>query len=115
MPQSLSLTQVRRRMANYAQSESLTAAASQACSLTKMITRIAPDGTDVLTVGDGLWVGQMKVIYNVGGANTPTVTVTPATTDGAWTTITLTDQESCILIWTASGWIANGAVGTVQA
>lgn len=115
MAQSLSLTSVRRRAAYMAQSESLTAAASQACSVSKFITRVAPDGTDVLTVPNGLWVGQQKLIYNVGGANTPTLTVTPTTTDGAWTTITLTDQESCLLTWTAAGWIAIGAVGSVQA
>src|SRR5688572_5986241 len=103
MAQSLSLTSVRRRAAYNAQVESLSAAASQACSLTKKFTRCAPDGTDVVTVADGSWIGQEKWIGCVGGTNTPVITVTPATTAGGWTTVALQEGESVLLFWLGAG------------
>jgi hypothetical protein len=117
MAQSLSLTSVRRRAAYNAQIESLSAAASQACSLTKKFTRCAPDGTDVVTVADGSWIGQEKWIGCVGGTSTPVVTVTPATTAGGWTTVTLQEGESVLLVWLGSsvGWGISTHPGALPA
>lgn len=103
MPQALSLVKVKRRAAYDTQIESLTAAASQAASLSVRFTRCAPDGTDVVTVADGLWIGQEKWIGCVGGTGTPVITVTPATTAGGWTTVSLQEGEACTLYWLGAG------------
>lgn len=117
MASSLNLTSIRRRAAYNASIESLTAAASQAASVTKKFTRCAPDGTDVITVADGSWIGQEKWIGCVGGTSTPVITVTPTTTAGGWTTVTCQEGEACLLVWLGAGvgWARADHEGSVTA
>ena len=58
--------------------------------------------TSAVSLADGSTVGQLKYFVSTTADNT---VITPATTAGAYATITLTNiGENVTCIWTASGW-----------
>ena len=68
-----------------------------------------------LSLADGSTIGQLKYFVSTTAAD---VVVTPATTAGAYATITLTNiGESCVCVWTASGWavLSRGSGATANA
>ena len=90
---------------------------SAACSITTPITLLGHDGDEGVTLADGTAVGQVKIFISLT-ANT--VTLTPATTAGAYATIATTNiGDSYTLVWTASGWAvvsrASGATAGATA
>jgi len=87
------------------------------CSITVPVTIIDNDGDEALTLADGSTVGQVKIFIS---STANTVTLTPATTSGAYATIATTEIGSCYtLVWTADGWAvvsrAGGAAGAQNA
>ena len=84
-----------------------------AAGLTPEISDVTSTGADVITLANGTYIGQKKtIICSVDGGS---VIVTPATTVGAWSTITLlVVGDACHLQWNDTGWIALGVgAGTV--
>jgi len=84
-----------------------------------LVSSISTAGTNIvaLTLADGTTEGQRKAL-SIGDVAAGTVFVlTPATTFGAWTTITWTGSigGGCELIWTATGWGILGNEGGVVA
>lgn len=80
-----------------------------AASVTEKTTLVTTTGADAVTLADGVYVGQIKVIILVvdGG----TMTLTPANALG-WTTCTFADAgDSITLQWTAGGWALIGQGG----
>lgn len=85
-----------------------------AAALTPEISDITSTGADVITLVDGTYIGQKKtLIHAVDGGS---AIVTPATTLGAWSTITLlVVGDTCQLQWNGTGWVALGVgAGTVN-
>ena len=81
--------------------ETVTEAAT-ACSTTIPVTIIDNDGDEAITLANGTTVGQVKVFIS---STANTVTLTPATTAGAYSTIATTNiGETYILMWCADGW-----------
>jgi hypothetical protein len=84
-----------------------------AADLLTLITEVTSTGADVVTLANGDFIGQRKIINCVvdGGS----VIVTPATTLGAWSTCTLLAVgDSVTLLWNGTGWYAIGVgAGTV--
>lgn len=56
--------------------------AAGAIGVTTRLTRLTVSGTMAMTLADGLFEGQRKVVTVISGASTPNATVTPATPDG---------------------------------
>ena len=86
---------------------------SAACSTTIPVTILDHDGDEGVTLADGSTVGQVKIFIS---STANTVTLTPATTAGAYATIATTDIGSnYVLLWTGDGWailsLASGATG----
>jgi len=84
-----------------------------AADLLTELTEVTSTGADVVTLADGLFIGQKKTINCVvdGGS----VIVTPTTTLGLWSTCTLLAAgDSVALMWNGTGWFAFGVgAGTV--
>jgi acyl CoA:acetate/3-ketoacid CoA transferase beta subunit len=84
-----------------------------AADLLTELTEVTSTGADVVTLADGLYIGQKKTINCVvdGGS----VVVTPTTTLGAWSTCTLLAVgDSVTLEWNGTGWFALGVgAGTI--
>lgn len=84
-----------------------------AADLLTRLSEVTSTGADVITLANGLYIGQQKVINCVvdGGS----VIVTPATTLGAWSTCTLLAVgDSVTLEWNGTGWFAVGVgAGTI--
>jgi hypothetical protein len=75
-----------------------------AVSLLTRLSRVTVDGTDALTLADGLYIGQIKHIIVVATDNTPVGTLTPTSLEG-FSTITLDAVgESVTLVWNGSNW-----------
>ena len=75
---------------------------NDACSTTIPVTIIDNDGDEALSLADGSNVGQLKIFIS---STNNTVTLTPATTSGAYATIATTHIGSTYgLMWTADGW-----------
>ena len=74
-----------------------------ACSTTVPLTILDHDGDEGVTLADGSSVGQVKIFIS---STDNTVTLTPATTAGAYTTIATTNiGETFMLVWSgADGW-----------
>ena len=87
---------------------------NDACSITVPVTIIDNDGDEALSLADGTNVGQLKVFIS---STANTVTLTPATTAGAYSTIATTNiGETYGLMWTADGWaVIMRASGDTQA
>ena len=86
---------------------------SAACSITVPVTILDHDGDEGVTLANGTAVGQVKIFVS---STNNTVTLTPATTSGAYATIATTDiGANYMLMWTADGWaiisMASGATG----
>ena len=76
--------------------------AADACSITVPVTIIDNDGDEALSLADGATVGQLKIFIS---STNNTVTLTPATTAGGYSTIATTNiGETYLLMWTADGW-----------
>jgi len=76
--------------------------AADACSVTVPVTIIDNDGDEAITLANGTTVGQVKVFIS---STNNTVTLTPATTAGSYSTIATTNiGETYILMWCADGW-----------
>lgn len=85
-----------------------------AVGLTPEISDVTSTGADVITLANGTYVGQKKtIVHAVDGGS---AIVTPATTVGAWSTITLlVPGDTCQLQWNGTGWVALGVgAGTVN-
>ena len=93
--------------------ETVTEAAT-ACSTTIPVTIIDNDGDEAISLANGSSVGQLKIFIS---STDNTVTLTPATTSGAYVTIATTDIGACyMLMWTADGWaVIMRAGGDAQA
>jgi|5_EtaG_2_1085323.scaffolds.fasta_scaffold150534_1 hypothetical protein len=93
--------------------ETVTEAAT-ACSTTVPVTIIDNDGDEALSLADGSNVGQLKIFIS---STNNTVTLTPATTAGSYSTIATTNiGETYGLMWTADGWaVIMRASGDTQA
>ena len=77
-----------------------------ACSVDVPLTILNHDGNEAVTLAAGTAVGQVKVFIST---TNNTVTLTPATTAGAYSTIATTNiGETYQLIWTAGGWAVTG-------
>ena len=75
---------------------------NDACSTTIPVTIIDNDGDEALSLANGSNVGQLKIFIS---STNNTVTLTPATTAGAYSTIATTNiGETYILMWCADGW-----------
>ena len=73
-----------------------------ACSTTVPVTIIDNNGDEALTLADGSNVGQLKIFIS---STANTVTLTPATTAGAYSTIATTNiGETYGLMWCSDGW-----------
>ena len=73
-----------------------------ACSTTVPVTIIDNDGDEALSLANGSNIGQLKIFIS---STANTVTLTPATTAGAYSTIATTNiGETYGLMWTADGW-----------
>ena len=88
-----------------------------ACSVTTPITIFNHDGDEGVTLADGEAIGQVKIFIS---STDNTVTLTPATTAGAYATIATTNiGESFTCVWTADGWAvisrASGAAAAAAA
>ena len=84
-----------------------------ACSTTVPVTIIDNDGDEALSLADGSNVGQLKIFIS---STNNTVTLTPATTAGAYSTIATTDIGTCyMLMWTADGWAVISRAGGATA
>ncbi len=88
-----------------------------ACSVTTPITIFNHDGDEGVTLADGVAVGQIKIFIS---STANTVTLTPATTAGAYATIATTNiGESFTCVWTTDGWAvisrASGATAAAGA
>ena len=87
------------------ESETVTENAT-ACSTTIPVTIIDNDGDEAITLANGSTVGQMK--YFISSTDN-TVTLTPATTAGGYSTIATTNiGETYALMWVADGWAVVG-------
>ena len=81
--------------------ETVTEAAT-ACSTTIPVTIIDNDGDEALSLADGSNVGQLKIFIS---STNNTVTLTPATTAGSYSTIATTNiGETYGLMWCSDGW-----------
>lgn len=85
-----------------------------AADLLTAVTEVTSDGANVITLANGLYIGQKKTIILI--AIGTSAIVTPATTLGVWSTITLlVVGDTCQLIWNGTGWSALGVgAGTVN-
>lgn len=85
-----------------------------AADLLTAVTNHTSTGADVVTLANGTFVGQKKIITCAvdGGSSI----ITPATTLGAWSTCTLLNVGDTIqLLWNGTGWLAIGVgAGTVN-
>jgi hypothetical protein len=80
------------------------------------ITIMDHDGDEGITLADGTEVGQLKIFIS---STNNTVTLTPATTAGAYSTIATTDiGTSFSCVWTGDGWAvisrASGATANAS-
>lgn len=89
--------------------------AGTASLLTAVTLHESSGGATVLTIPDGLYVGQKKtVIHSVDDTSS---VVTPTTTLGAWSTCTLlVVGDTVSLVWSgAGGWVSDGVgAGTIN-
>ena len=75
---------------------------ADACSPSIPVTIIDNDGNEGITLANGTTVGQVKIFIS---STANTVTLTPATTAGAYSTIATTNiGETYILMWCSDGW-----------
>ena len=73
-----------------------------ACSTTIPVTIIDNDGDEAITLADGSNIGQLKIFIS---STNNTVTLTPATTAGSYSTIATTNiGETYGLMWCSDGW-----------
>ena len=88
--------------------------AADACSITIPVTIIDNDGNEALSLADGTNVGQVKIFIS---STNNTVTLTPATTAGTYSTIATTNiGEVYMLMWCSDGWaVLSRASGDTQA
>ena len=78
--------------------------AADACSPSVPVTIIDNDGDEAISLANGTIVGQTKIFIS---STNNTVTLTPATTAGAYSTIATTNiGETYILMWCSDGWAA---------
>lgn len=74
-----------------------------ALSTTIPVSILDHDGDEAVTLANGSTVGQLKIVVS---STNNTVTLTPATTAGAYSTIATTNiGEAYICMWTADGWL----------
>ena len=86
---------------------------ADACSPSIPVTIIDNDGNEGITLANGTTVGQVKIFIS---STANTVTLTPATTSGAYATIATTEIGACyMLMWTADGWAVISRAGGAAA
>ena len=75
---------------------------ADACSPSVPVTIIDNDGDEAISLANGTIVGQTKIFIS---STNNTVTLTPATTAGAYSTIATSNiGETYILMWCSDGW-----------
>lgn len=92
-----------------------TVTTATALSLFAKFSLLAPTGTMAMTLGAGRFVGQEKVIRQIGGASTPISNVAGAfTTDGTATTSAAfnANADQLHVVWNGTAWqvISNVSV-----
>lgn len=86
--------------------EAITAAGAASTTVAVSLITAGSDGIAV-TLANGSNVGQLKIFCSLHASNA--ATITPATTDGAYDTFTLTNiGETVNCIWTGTGWAIIG-------
>ena len=87
---------------------------ADALSTTIPVSILDHDGDEAVTLADGGNVGQIKIVFS---STNNTVTCTPVTTAGGYSTIATTHIGSTYgLMWTADGWaVIMRAGGDTQA
>ena len=87
---------------------------ADALSTTIPVSILDHDGDEAVTLADGGNVGQIKIVMS---STNNTVTCTPTTTAGTYSTIATTNiGEVYMLMWTADGWaVISRASGDTQA
>ena len=87
-------------------SEAITAAGAASISVPLTLITAGSDGIAV-TLANGVATGQVKIFCSLHATNA--ATITPATTDGAYDTFTLTTiGETVNCVWTGTGWAIIG-------
>ncbi len=83
-----------------------------AIDVTANVTLLTTDGTDAITMPDGLFKGQVLIVTLVAGTNTPIGTITPATPSG-FATVTAFGAvgDSAMFIWTGAAWVLGPTFG----
>jgi hypothetical protein len=83
-----------------------------ALSVNTEVSLLTVDGTDAITLADGLFKGQRKIVTVVAGTNTPIGTITPATPSGFATVTALgAVGDSVELIWNGAAWLLGPSFG----
>lgn len=83
-----------------------------ALSVATEISLMTTDGTDAVSLADGLFAGQRKIVTVVAGTNTPLATITPATPSGFATVTALGGVgDTVTFLWTGAAWVIAGAFG----
>lgn len=86
--------------------ETLTAAGAASILVPLTLINAGSDGI-AITLANGTTAGQVKIFTSLHATNA--ATITPATTDGAYATFTLTNiGESVNCVWTGTGWAIIG-------
>lgn len=96
-------------------SENITAAGALSVN-TEISTLTLPTGAMALTLANGLYKGQRKIVVVVGATGSPNATVTPATTLGFTTVSALGALGDVVEFeWTGAAWIIVGNAGVAVA
>jgi len=73
------------------------------------ITVLSNDGTAAITINDGTYVGQLKVVLFTGGSETATLSANISVTSIAFSS----PGHSTVLIWYGSAWWPIGGTATI--
>jgi hypothetical protein len=76
---------------------------------TETITALSNDSTQTLTIDDGLYVGQIKVLLFTAGGNTATLSANIGVTSIAFSVI----GHAVLLIWYGGSWWPIGGTATI--
>ena len=83
-----------------------------AASLLTAISNVTSTGADVITLADGLYIGQKKtIVHAVDGGS---AVITPANMLGFTTCTLLAVGDTCQLQWNGTGWVVIGRGGAVE-
>jgi hypothetical protein len=78
-------------------------AGAGAADIVSLRTDLTTSSTDAITLADGDFLGQKKIINLKSDGGTPTVT--PATAHGFSTVVMADEGDNVTMVWTADGWM----------